>query len=58
MSCPRPAGDELFATYFAEITLDVVEEQMFLKRAMEEPGPRYVHVQLSAIALLLFRLLK
>eukprot|EP00913_Durusdinium_trenchii_P006475 g6086.t1 len=35
-------GDELFAKYFAELTLDVIEEQTFLKRAMEEPGPRYV----------------
>ncbi|CAJ1343719.1 unnamed protein product [Effrenium voratum] len=42
-------GDELFAKYFSEITLDIIEEQTFLKRAMEEPGPRYVHLRRSSI---------
>mmetsp|Transcript_51951 Transcript_51951/g.97179 ORF Transcript_51951/g.97179 Transcript_51951/m.97179 type:complete len:162 (-) Transcript_51951:177-662(-) len=42
-------GDELFAKYFAEITLDIVEEQTFLKRALEDPGPRYVHLRRTSI---------
>ncbi|CAE7375059.1 unnamed protein product [Symbiodinium necroappetens] len=49
VAIPSQGGDELFAKYFAEITLDVVEEHTFLKRAMEEPGPRYVHLRRSSI---------
>mmetsp|Transcript_106370 Transcript_106370/g.343122 ORF Transcript_106370/g.343122 Transcript_106370/m.343122 type:complete len:200 (+) Transcript_106370:95-694(+) len=46
---PRGGADELFAKYFAEIALDVVEEQTFRKRVAEEVGPRCVHLRLNAI---------
>mmetsp|Transcript_64003 Transcript_64003/g.177579 ORF Transcript_64003/g.177579 Transcript_64003/m.177579 type:complete len:184 (-) Transcript_64003:120-671(-) len=46
---PPGGADELFAKYFAEITLDVVEEQHFQKRLAEEAGPRYVHLRLNAL---------
>eukprot|EP00440_Ansanella_granifera_P012451 gb/GFBE01013533.1/.p1 GENE.gb/GFBE01013533.1/~~gb/GFBE01013533.1/.p1 ORF type:complete len:159 (+),score=40.66 gb/GFBE01013533.1/:1-477(+) len=49
LAIPVEGGDELFAKYFAEITLDVVEEETFRKRTLEEPGPRYVHLRRSAI---------
>mmetsp|Transcript_9373 Transcript_9373/g.16604 ORF Transcript_9373/g.16604 Transcript_9373/m.16604 type:complete len:189 (-) Transcript_9373:114-680(-) len=49
VAVPLEGGDELYAKYFAEVTLDVVEEETFKKRTFEEPGPRYVHLRRSAI---------
>eukprot|EP00931_Biecheleriopsis_adriatica_P092018 TRINITY_DN65858_c0_g1_i1.p1 TRINITY_DN65858_c0_g1~~TRINITY_DN65858_c0_g1_i1.p1 ORF type:complete len:156 (-),score=24.27 TRINITY_DN65858_c0_g1_i1:94-561(-) len=49
LSIPSSGGDEYYAKYFAEITLDIVEEEMFRKRTLEEPGPRYVHLRRSDI---------
>eukprot|EP00930_Biecheleria_cincta_P015717 TRINITY_DN13009_c0_g1_i1.p1 TRINITY_DN13009_c0_g1~~TRINITY_DN13009_c0_g1_i1.p1 ORF type:complete len:181 (+),score=38.82 TRINITY_DN13009_c0_g1_i1:67-543(+) len=46
---PPEGGDELVAKYFAEITLDVVEQSLFRKRCMEEPGPRFVHLRRTAV---------
>eukprot|EP00933_Yihiella_yeosuensis_P050155 TRINITY_DN4791_c0_g1_i1.p1 TRINITY_DN4791_c0_g1~~TRINITY_DN4791_c0_g1_i1.p1 ORF type:complete len:159 (+),score=35.04 TRINITY_DN4791_c0_g1_i1:123-599(+) len=46
---PLAGGDDLFAKYFAEVTLDCVEEEIFRKRCLEEAGPRYVHLRRSAI---------
>lgn len=46
---PRGGTDESFARYFAEITLDVVEEQTFQKRLDEEVGPRHVHLRQNAL---------
>eukprot|EP00933_Yihiella_yeosuensis_P050156 TRINITY_DN4791_c0_g2_i1.p1 TRINITY_DN4791_c0_g2~~TRINITY_DN4791_c0_g2_i1.p1 ORF type:complete len:158 (+),score=27.43 TRINITY_DN4791_c0_g2_i1:45-518(+) len=49
VAIPLQGGDHLFANYFAEITLDIVEEEIFRKRCLEEAGPRYVHLRRSAI---------
>mmetsp|Transcript_82951 Transcript_82951/g.173686 ORF Transcript_82951/g.173686 Transcript_82951/m.173686 type:complete len:175 (-) Transcript_82951:105-629(-) len=46
---PSGATDESYAKYFAELTLDVVEEQIFQKRMQEESGPRLVHLRQNAI---------
>lgn len=48
-SIPPGGADDRFAKYFAEITLDVVEEQTFQKRLQQETGPRCVHLRLNAI---------
>mmetsp|Transcript_65255 Transcript_65255/g.103400 ORF Transcript_65255/g.103400 Transcript_65255/m.103400 type:complete len:197 (+) Transcript_65255:45-635(+) len=46
---PWGGADEVFAKYFAEVTLDVVEEQTFQKRFAEEVGPRLVHLRKNAM---------
>mmetsp|Transcript_63259 Transcript_63259/g.206411 ORF Transcript_63259/g.206411 Transcript_63259/m.206411 type:complete len:186 (+) Transcript_63259:93-650(+) len=46
---PLGGADELFAKYFSEVTLDVVEEQIFQKRCVEEAGPRLVHLRQNSI---------
>mmetsp|Transcript_50333 Transcript_50333/g.81602 ORF Transcript_50333/g.81602 Transcript_50333/m.81602 type:complete len:167 (-) Transcript_50333:135-635(-) len=46
---PLEGGDELYAKYFAEVTLDIVEEENFKKRRLQESGPRQVHLRRSAI---------
>mmetsp|Transcript_16978 Transcript_16978/g.35976 ORF Transcript_16978/g.35976 Transcript_16978/m.35976 type:complete len:182 (-) Transcript_16978:56-601(-) len=51
---PAGGADEHFAKYFAEVTLDVVEEQHFKKRQSEEVGPRHVHLRLNAIGQVAF----
>lgn len=46
---PWGGADESFAKYFAEVTLDVVEEQTYKKRVAEEVGPRLVHLRQNAL---------
>jgi len=46
-SWPLGGADDLFAKFFAEVTLDAVEEQSFKRRLQDEVGPRYVHLRLN-----------
>lgn len=48
-SVPRGGADELYAKYFAEVTLDVVEEQNFQLRYQDELGPRRVALRKNAL---------
>jgi hypothetical protein len=46
---PWGGTDEVFAKHFAEVTLDIVEEQTYQKRIIEEVGPRLVHLRRNAL---------
>jgi len=46
---PEQGTEHRYAKHFAEVTLDVVEEQTFRKRREEEVGPRNVHLRLNAL---------
>eukprot|EP00929_Paragymnodinium_shiwhaense_P016790 TRINITY_DN125421_c0_g1_i1.p2 TRINITY_DN125421_c0_g1~~TRINITY_DN125421_c0_g1_i1.p2 ORF type:complete len:196 (-),score=28.24 TRINITY_DN125421_c0_g1_i1:89-625(-) len=46
---PRGGADDLYGRYFAEVTLDVVEEQTFQRRTLEEVGPRHVHLRQNSL---------
>eukprot|EP00971_Amphidinium_carterae_P133007 2633672-Amphidinium_carterae.1 len=46
---PEGGIDENFAQYFAEVTLDCIEEQLFNKRISAEVGPRLVHLRQTVL---------
>mmetsp|Transcript_13034 Transcript_13034/g.23974 ORF Transcript_13034/g.23974 Transcript_13034/m.23974 type:complete len:206 (+) Transcript_13034:64-681(+) len=46
---PEGGIDENFAQFFAEVTLDCIEEQLFNKRINVEVGPRLVHLRRNAL---------